>query len=262
MKRYLLIPLALFLFIACTKTITPTLTQAPTQVAIQGAVSDSAGPYYVLITSSVSFYASNTYPGISGAAITITDSTTGMKDALTETNTAGRYVTHSLIQGIPGHTYLLNVSLNGQTYTASSTMPQPVLLDSISFVTNDTTRYQAQANFQDPKGIVNFYKYSMILNGVPDGRFQSVEDRLSDGKYIHDKVDADTAELKPGYNVELCLVGIDKNVYTYLHEAENIAYNNGSLAGPANPVSNISGGCLGYFSAQTVSSKTKVLTLH
>lgn len=262
MKRYLLIPIALFLFIACTKTITPSLTPAPTQLVIQGAVSDTTGPYFVLISNSINFYTPNNYPGVSGAAITITDSTTGLKDALTETNTPGRYVTHSLTQGIPGHTYLLNVSLNGKTYTASSTMPQPVALDSISFVTNDTTKYQAQANYQDPKGIPNWYKYAMVLNGVPDGRFQSVEDRLSDGRYIHDKVDADTGELKLGYNVELCLVGIDKNVYTYLHEAEDIAYNNGSLAAPANPTSNITGGCLGYFSAQTVSSKTKVLTKH
>jgi hypothetical protein len=243
-------------FFSCTKTITPSLNTASPQLIIQGVVSDTAGPYYVSIVNSVGFYADNSYPGVSGATVTITDSTSGLRDVLTETAT-GLYVTHSLVQGIYAHTYLLNVSLNGKTYTASSTMPQPVLLDSVSFdTTSDSKRFRAQANYQDPKGVVNFYKYSLVINGVADARFQTFEDRLSDGRYIQDKIDADTSEIKRNDVVRLSLVGTDKKVYTYLSEAENIAYNNSSLAAPATPTSNISGGCLGYFSAQTVSSKT------
>jgi hypothetical protein len=255
MKQLFFILSATILVIACTKTITPSLNTGATQLVIQGEVSDTAGPYYVSIVNSVGFYADNTYPGVSGATVTITDSTSGLKDVLTETAT-GLYVTHSLVRGAYGHTYLLNVSLNGKTYTASSTMPQPVTLDSVSFDTTDNKRIRPQANYQDPKGIANYYKYSMIINGVRDARFQSFEDRLSDGRYIQDKLDTDTGEVKRLDVVQLSLVSIDKDVFTYLKEAENIAYNNSSLAAPATPVSNISGGCQGYFSAQTISSKT------
>jgi hypothetical protein len=115
------------------------------------------------------------------------------------------------------------------------------------------------ANFQDPAGIVNFYKYSTTINGVLDKRFQTFEDRLSDGRYLQDKMDDDTSEIKRNDMVQLSLVGIDKGVYTFLNEAENIAYNNSNLASPATPTSNITGGCLGYFSAQTVSSKSNVV---
>jgi hypothetical protein len=257
MKKVYFILIAVAILAACTKTITPALNNAGAQVYIQGAVSDTAGPYYVSILKSVTFYDSSIYPGIPGAAVTITDSTTGQQDALTETST-GLYATHTLMQGIPGHTYLLNVQLNGNTYTASSTMPQPVPLDSLSFDFSDTTRLEAVANYQDPIHIVNFYKYTMTINGKVDKRFQTFEDRLSDGRYIHDKIDADTGEVKRNNVVRLSLVGIDKNVYTYLHEAEQIAYNNAGLVSPANPQSNITGGCLGYFSAQTVSSKTGI----
>jgi hypothetical protein len=59
--------------------------------------------------------------------------------------------------------------------------------------------------------------------------------------------------------VRLSLVGIDKAVYTFLSEAELIAYSNDNLAAPATPTSNITGGCLGYFSAQTVSSKMGIV---
>jgi len=243
---------------SCTKTITPKLDVASSQIVIQGAISDTAGPYYVTIVNSVGFYANSIYPGISGAAITITDSSTGLTDQLTEVS-PGVYRTSSLIQGVYGDTYLLNVLLNGKTYTSSSRMPQPVLLDSVSFDVSDTKQIRAQANYQDPAGIVNYYKYSTVINGVTDQRFQSFEDRLSDGRYIRDKMDNDTSEIRKNDVVRLSLVGIDKGVYTYLHEAENIAYSNDNLAAPASPESNITGGCLGYFSAQTVSSKTAVV---
>ena len=243
---------------SCTKTITPTLNTAPPQLVIQGVVSDTAGPYYVSIVNSVGFYANNTYPPVSGAVITITDSSTGLRDVLAE-SAPGIYKTQKLTRGKYGDTYLLNVVLNGKTYTSSSTMPQPVPLDSVTFDVSDTTQIRAVANYQDPVGIVNFYKYSLIINGVRDQRFQTFEDRLSDGRYLRDKIDADTGEIKRNYNVQLSLVGIDKGAYTYLNEAEQIAYNNSNLAAPANPASNISGGCQGYFSAQTVSSKSGVV---
>jgi len=245
----------LVMAVACTKTITPSLNTAPAQLMIQGAVSDTAGPYYVSIVQSVGFYTNNIYPGVSGAAITITDSTTGLRDSLSEVST-GLYVTHTLLQGRPGDTYLLNVILNGKVYMASSTMPQPVLLDSVTFDTSDNKQIRAVANYQDPAGIVNYYKYSTIINTLLDKRFQTFEDRLSDGRYIQDKMDDDTSEIKRGDVVQLSLVGIDKGAYTFLSEAENIAYSNDNLAAPATPTSNITGGCLGYFSAQTVSSKT------
>lgn len=255
MKKTHLILIAGVVIVACTKTITPNLNSSAPQLYIQGAVSDTAGPYYVSIVNSVGFYDSSVYPGVSGATVSITDSTTGWKDALTEIS-RGLYVTHSLTQGLPGHVYLLNVQLGGKTYTSSSTMPQPVALDSVTFDFSDTTQIEAVANYQDPPHIVNFYKYTMTINGVVDKRFLTFEDRLSDGRYIRDRVDADTGEVKRNDVVRLSLVGIDKNVYTFLHEAENIAYNNAGLVAPANPQSNITGGCLGYFSAQTVSDKT------
>lgn len=243
---------------SCTKTITPKLDTAATQLVIQAVISDTAGPYYVSIVNSVGFYADNSYPGVSGAVITVTDSTTGLRDTLTGT-TAGVYKTNNLIRGMYGHTYVLNVSLNGKIYTAASTMPQPVSLDSVSFDISDTARIRPQANYRDPAGIVNFYKYSLIRNGVLNQRFQTFEDRLSDGRYIQDKIDADTSEFRRNNQVQISLVGIDKPVYTYLHEAELIAYSNDNLAVPSTPVTNITGGCIGYFSAQTVSSKNAII---
>jgi hypothetical protein len=253
MKKLGFIVLFSWLLSSCQKVVTLGLNQAAPQLGIQGIISDTAGPYHVLIYKSVGFYSSNVYPNVSGASVSITDVTAGITDSLTET-IAGDYITH-VIAGTPGNTYQLKVIVNGATYASSSTMPQPVMLDSVTFDNQTKNTIRAVAHFQDPAGVVNFYKYSTTVNGVVLDRFQTFEDRLSDGRYITDKLDNDSSEIKNNDLVRVSLVGIDANVYTFLSEAEKVAYQNDQLAAPATPTSNITGGCLGYFSAQTVSSK-------
>ncbi len=259
MRSYLKIIAFTGVLLGCKKIISPQLNHATPQLYIQGAVSDTAGPYFVTIVKTIGFYENNDFPGVSGAAISITDSTAGITDQLIETAATGVYSTHTIMQGIPGHTYMLHVTLDGKTYTATSTMPQPVPLDSVTFNTSDTTEIAAVANYQDPPNAINYYKYNLVLNGVRAKRFSTFGDRLSNGRYIRDKIDADTGEIKRNYSVQLNLVGVDAGVYNYLHEAERVAYDNDDLVSPATPGSNIRGGCLGYFSAQTVSNKMAVV---
>ena len=258
MKKYAIGLPALCLICACTKTVQLNLNTAGSQLVIQGTVSDTTGPYQVLIAQSVGFYASSIYPSVSGATVTIADSTTGVTDQLTETS-PGVYRTHSII-GRPGDTYLLTAQVNGKTYTASSTMPQPVLLDSVTFDNQSVKNtIRAESNFQDPVQYTNYYSFTQYANGKNLQEIHTFEDRLSNGRYVREKMDNDTSDIKNGDTVQLFLIGIDKNVYTFLSEAENIAYNNDNLVAPATPTSNITGGCLGYFSAQTVSSKKGIV---
>jgi hypothetical protein len=243
-------------FSSCTKTITPPLNNS-TQLVIEGAVSDTTGPYHVSISKTANFYSDNVYPTISGATVVITDITVNVTDLLTETS-AGSYTTHT-ITGAPGHTYQLRVMLDGKTYTALSTMPKPVLLDSVTVDYSVKNNIRPVANYQEPADQKNYYKYSMQKNGVHVNHFQTFDDRLSNGRYIRDKLDCDTGTFHHGDGVKVSLVGIDANAFNFLKEAEAVAYDNANLAAPATPTSNITGGCIGYFSAQTVSSKTAVV---
>jgi len=255
-----IIILVLFILFSssCQKVITPPLSNGAPQLVIEGAVSDTTGPYYINISKTVSFYADNTYPNVSGASVTITDQTAGINDLLTETST-GIYTTHSIV-GTPGHTYQLQVILNGKNYTAVSTMPLPVALDSITFdYTSVKNMIQPVVQYQDPAAFVNYYKYNITVNGVKLNRFQTDEDLLMNGKYINEDLVTDTGAIKKNDLVLVNLDGVDKGAYNFLQEAESIAFYNDQLATPATPTSNISGGCLGYFSAQTVSSKSAVV---
>jgi len=261
MKIQTLITVSFLYFLvssSCQKVITPPLSNSAPQLVIEGVVSDTTGPYHINISKTVSFYADNTYPNVSGASVTITDQTAGVNDLLTETS-AGIYTTHSII-GTPGHTYQLQVVLDGKNYSAISTMPLRVALDSITFdYTSVKNMIQPIVHYQDPAALVNYYKYNITVNGLKLRRFQTDEDRLMNGKYINEDLETDTGAIKKNNLVLVNLVGMDKGAYDFLMEAENIAFYNDQLATPATPESNISGGCLGYFSAQTVSSKSKLV---
>jgi len=243
---------------SCQTTITPSLPGSTPKLVIEGAVNNTPGPYTIKISNTVSFYADNTYPNVSGASVTITDQTAGITDKLTETS-SGTYTTH-LITGKPGSTYQLTVVVDGKTYLSSSTMPYPVVLDSVTLdYTSVKNMIQPVVHFQDPGNLVNFYKFTIQKNGVKLNRFQTLEDLLTNGKYNRAALATDTGALKRNDEVNVSLVGIDKGAYNFLQEAESVAFYNDQLATPSTPESNITGGCIGYFSAQTVSTKKTIV---
>jgi hypothetical protein len=259
MKPSIITLLTFFLLSSCKKIVTLNLNTATSQIVIQGEVTDAAGPYTVTINQSVGFYANNTFPPVSGAVVKISDNL-GVTDSLTETASAGVYTTHTL-QGVPGNTYTLSVIAGQQNYSATSAMPMPVTLDSVSFSSTSgfgSTRINAIANFQDPAGIKNYYQFIEYINGQQFTKSIFVfDDRLSDGKYISYTLRTDSSYLNTGDQLEVKMYCIDANVYNYFEQLDqssgNGAFN--TAASPANPSSNISNGAYGYFSAHTSQSK-------
>lgn len=245
---------AAILFYSCQKTVTPDLNKAPAHIVIQGEVTNASGPYTITINQSTAFYAENTFPPISGASVKISDGQ-GLTDSLTETS-PGVYSTHTL-QGTPGNTYTLSVVAQNLQYTATSTMPAPVTLDSITWQSNGFSKgIYAIPNFQDPAGVKNYYQFMEYENGQQLTQDIFVfDDRLSDGRYISRTLWNDSSRLVTGAQLQVKMYTIDENVYNYFNQlAQSLGFN--TSASPANPATNISNGAYGYFSAHTVQSKT------
>jgi len=251
-----------FLTCSCTKVIQVNLNNASPQIVIEGNITDGPGPYRVQITKTVNFSDANVYPGVSGATVKITDSTSGITDVLTET-AAGIYTTQALPQGKAGHTYQLYVFTNGATFTASSTMPQTVKLDSVTF--EHSSRFgnsdiNAVVNFQDPQGVANYYTFTEYVNNKQLNEGFVFSDRLSDGKYIRQQFFNDSSYLNTGDTLLLQMNCVDKNVWNYFNTLDNVTNgNNFQSAAPSNPVTNISNQGLGYFSAHTLQTKKLVV---
>jgi hypothetical protein len=253
-----LLGLALLAGPACKKVVQLDLNNAASQIVIEGELTDQFEIYYVRVSKTVNFSASNTYPPVSDATVTLTDSTTGQVAGFTEL-APGIYGT-AVFVGLPGHIYNLRVLAEGKEYRASSTMPMPVKLDSVTFSRNtDFSNKQAInaiVNFQDLPGLGNYYQFTEYCNGRLIPNIFVFEDRLSDGRYIRQPLFNDSSYLQRGDTMLLKMYCIDKPVYDYFNTLIPVTGNSGfQSATPANPISNISNGALGYFSAQTSSQK-------
>ena len=262
MKRFkiYILPLVCLFICSCTKVISVNLNDANANIVIEGVVDDNPGPYQVKISQTVNFSEPNVFPPVSGATVTITDSATGIKDNLIE-NSPGIYTTQNLLQGQSGHTYQLWVSVNGKIFTASSTMPSLVALDSLTFYSTGafgTERTNAVANFQDPEAIANYYTFTEYVNGRQIDQTFNFSDRLSDGRYINLQLFNDSTYIQSGASVRVEMHNVDQAVWSYFNTLGQARGNNSQSVSPSNPISNISNNALGYFSAQTAQSKQAV----
>lgn len=250
---------------SCTKVIDVDLNDAAKKYVIEGFITDQAGQCQVIITQTKNFNENNTFPPITGATVSIKDNGTGTVTPLSETS-PGIY-THATFAGLSGKTYTLQVTINGENFTASSTMPQLVNMDTI-YVTEDTwfsgeLIKLANVGYDDPVNIVNQYRFVRYLNGVKTKRIFITNDDLSDGRYTNTKLftddDTDEDQLKSGDTVKIDMLCIDAAVYKYWFSLEEGATGETQSATPSNPVSNLKGGALGYFSAHTFQTKTMIV---
>ncbi|WP_116169233.1 DUF4249 domain-containing protein [Pedobacter agri] len=256
-KLIIYIAVISFCFTSCKKIIEVDTTNAEPQIVIEGKITDQAGGASVIISKTVGYDESGVYPKVSGASVVVTDPSNGMVVTFFE-QSPGVY--SQTLKGIPGHTYNLSVKVDGKTYTASSTMPKLVKLDSIGVVSNSffgNERKTAAAFLVDPANETNFYHFNLYVNNVFSKRVYVNNDRLTNGNKLriqlyYESNDDDDDGLKTGDAVIVEMKGIDSNIFDYwytLSQQSGRGPNQGTT--PANPPSNISNGALGYFSAHT-----------
>ncbi len=267
-KKYALYQLAILLLSAtslfsCQKVINVDIRDAEIRSVVEAVVSDIPGESVVKLSTTKKISESNQFPGISGAVVSVTDDA-GTRTTFGET-TPGVY-THASFRGVVGKTYFLEIKANGETFTGRSTMPQKINLDTL-FITEEVlfgeTRKLANIAYQDPPGKGNCYRYVQYINGNKSKPIFVNNDDYVDGKYVDTKLwyivddeDDEEEEIKSGDTVEIVMLCIEPVVYKYWYGVFQSATGNTQPASPANPVTNINGGALGYFSAQTFQKRS------
>lgn len=262
---YIIVFISIMIFFSsCQKVIDVAIKNVEPKYVVEAVITDQLDSSKVLISTTKNVSENNNFPGISGALVTITDNA-GIVTTFTE-DSAGYYYAHSF-QGSVGKTYTLRVVTNGETFTATSTMPPRVNMDTL-FISDELlfgeARKLANTTYQDPPGKGNCYRYVQYINGKKEKTIFTNNDDYTDGKYVEAKLwyladdDEDDQKIKAGDTVRLDFFCIDPAVYRYWFSLNQSATGNSQSASPANAVTNIAGGALGYFSAHTVQSKTMV----
>lgn len=258
LKGGLLIFISLFIFSSCEEVIDLNLENADPKIVIEGNVNDQLENQYVKISKTIPFSTTNTFNGFKGAKVTL--STAGSSPISFVEVSDGLYKS-APFKGVPGKTYKLEVLADGKVYSAESTMPMPVIPDSVGFKKLSffgNTNIYPTVFYKDPANIQNQYRYILKINN----KFQSdivFEDRFNDGSKVSDIIIYDGDDIKSGDTVDIEMQSIDRKVFKYYFAISQIDGNGGPPVAPANPDSNFNNGALGIFSAYTKSNISIVL---
>jgi hypothetical protein len=263
--RFLIMALCAWMllsFSSCEKVIDLELKDSDIKYVVEGVITNEPGVCKVNITKSKPFYEDNQFATVSGAVVKVKDNGQGV--SLVESQ-PGLYQT-TAINGTPGHIYELSVSIDNQTFTAACTMPQPVSLDTLYVGPGPFNQFKfATVGYNDPAGKKNNYRFVQYLNGAKDPTIFWENDEFTNGMEMLllldtgvDKQD-DPRNIESGDEVTVEMLGLDEVIYKYWYSLRT-GGGDGSVnsAAPANPVTNIMGGALGYFSTHTIDRRTVI----
>jgi hypothetical protein len=259
--RFILLLLVLFLG-SCEKAIDLKLKDNVLKYVIEGMVTNEPGICKVLISETKDFGGDNQFNGVGGAIVKIENK--GNTFVLTETS-KGTYE-NTTVTGVPGETYALTVRIGNQEFKASSTMPQivPFLDFTLKPKDYDTTRATPMFKFKDPLEIQNYYWFQEYINDKIIKEYKVMNDEFFVGREVNDYLVYENTtknralNLKKGDRLTAEMHCVDAPVATYLFSLFGAAGSDNGAA-PTDPLSNISGGALGFFSAHTTERKTVVI---
>lgn len=276
-QNYIAASLVLLSFVvffqSCTERIDIDLDSTFTRCVIYGEITTDTTAHKVRITRSADYYSNKPSEPISGASVSISDGTSNffLSESLTE---PGNYFTTSDIYGLPGKTYTLNVSnvdLNGNgalsSYTARSELKPVSSIDSIGAEYNSLWKiWEIKAWAKDPKESTDFYMFKVYINGVLNAdslrNLVVVEDKFFNGNFtngitVYMVEGQDTIKTNDLITLDIC--GINKDYFHFVTEAQTMINPQIPLFSgpPANVRTNITNDAVGYFTAYSISSKSR-----
>jgi hypothetical protein len=248
-----------FLFHSCTEEIDIDLNSSDPQIVVEGTLNNLDNNAVVKLSKSVNFDQDNTFPPVEGATVMISDDE-GNSFALSE-DSPGVYTSQMVPVSI-GETYYLNVLAEGKEFSAQSTMPTQAVFESLTIEESDfsfgqdETFYNLIVEYTDIANEENYYRFIEYLNGEYQASYV-LDDRLYDGLTFSIDLLNFESEYNSGDTVTVAMQCIDKAVYDYFFSLELLE--DDATPSPANPVTNIEGGKLGYFSAYTQELKQVIV---
>lgn len=232
-------------------------------IVIEGIISNRPGPHSVRISKARYIFDEWESPIVSNAHVTISDDQ-GNIDMLEEVE-PGLYQTNS-ITGVPGRAYTLSVIVDGEEYTATSAMPQPIELELLRFerFSSFTPEYNLICSFSDREGIDEYCRINFFRNGYYlDNDMILYQGEYTDGEEI---IIDDLKKFFYGFDrVDIEIISLNKNIYEYYSYLENTMTDPEAEStdiielGYANPRSNITNRALGFFSAQSYTNYSRIV---
>ena len=251
MRKLLLFIPAAFLMFSCEKVIDVPLNEADQKVVVEAQLYDIQYESFVKLSKTGSVYATNSFEKISGATVTVSDDQGNIYSFVEQVGEPGLYLDTTFVV-LPNRVYSLSVVENGNLYTSSAIAKSEVTLDSLDYFMQvggfgqepDDTSFFTFYNFTDNGSEANYYRALTVVNGEAQTYYLN-DDKLFNGNTFRQPFFGDLFE--PGDTLTAFLATMDKAVYTYFVTLESNQDGGPFSATPANPVTNIEGGAIGFF---------------
>lgn len=269
-------PILIFAFIAfvcmsCEQTISLDLKQTPSQVVIEGLVTNKPGYQSVKLSRSVDFYAPGKTPGITDAIVTVKDDRGETVSFVHNPNghidSAGIYIPVTPFVGQVGRTYTLTVVADGETFEATDKLAGVAPVDSLHYQINknevknpkeEGKIYELLMYMREPQDQTNFYLFKFYRNDSLT-YYDETDIYYSDDEALAENINGVASPVYYALNdtgiVEV--YSMSRFGYVYYNDLSTILNNDGGgMFGPipASPRTNISNGALGFFQVSAVNA--------
>jgi hypothetical protein len=261
MKKYTFLKFAVLLLVisqiasSCTKVIDVAIKDQEPNFVIEGFVTLGDLTHRVTITKTLNLDDASNFATVENASIYLTDDLGNGQNMVLVAPGVYEVSNYPVSEG---RTYTIQVTVEGKVFVAKGKMPMNVPLDEV-----ETVLLSGFPNLidglipirTDPAGIENYYQFNIIIKEeiIPGIFIQT--DQFNDGNIMQEPIFPNGVQA--GDTVNVVMFGIHKSIYNYFFTMEQ----NILGATPANPISNFSGGCLGYFSVRTKSEKEIIIPL-
>ena len=252
MKKYILGVISLLVFLSCEKEINIDYHEADSRYVVEGSL--NAASTEVRVSKTNAMDNNSTGSDVDNATVVITGDD-GTR-ATVPFSRNGYY--RSKFRGVAGVTYTLDVEVDGNHFTSTSTMQRAIITKikdeeypkfRLVWKKMLTERYLfGDLRLQDIPNETNWYFMHIYRNGIgyrwavmkddknPNKELQQLFTFFRDGEKGSDV-------LQDGDELKIVIRAIDQRAYDYLYSMQQM-----SSTG-TNPIDNFTGGCLGYFSA-------------
>lgn len=254
--RYLPILLSLWVCAGCQKVIHVNLNEAEPKIVIEGIAFEGTDTVSVRITKTGNYFGDDPIAIIDDAQVSIREENNA---PISIPNVGNGYYKLPAYTAIAGKKYHLEVIAEGQQFTSSSYLPYPVAIDSFrsEFKPKQGFRdegFEVSVFFTDPDSTPNFYRLIYSINDTLRNEPRDLmvfNDKYNNGNVVRINFFERFLE---NDSLHFELRGMDEALYLYFSSLST-ALGSGASPAPANPVSNIKGGALGYFGVFTQSKK-------
>jgi len=261
--KYIISAILLLVLASCSEVIEFDLNEAAPELVVAATVPESQ---YAEVVLSTTTNVNDDQEGnqVTGAMVTLEDEN-GNSELLQEI-APGLYRS-AQIKGVQKTSYKLRIETDGQVkeITSEDRMPKPVAISRLRVRESNmpdingipVPEWEVVVEYNDPVDEKNYYRFVEYVNG--EVRAHYVEnDNFNNGTKSKSFLTSCDRKLVPGDNVTVEMQSISKAVYDYFY---GFSLLNNITQGTAvvNPITNISGVKLGYFSAHTVSRKSIVV---